>query len=102
MAKLISKATVKTIVRSPAPKSDAVVFIVTALITVNVGLIYAVGIGIAVAAFFALRTLANYAGVYREELPDPKVPRASALPSFTLMERCSSGSSNEFLPVSEK
>lgn len=81
-ARMISIATVKTIVGST--KSDAVVFIVTALITVSVDLIYAVGIGIAVAAFFALRSLANSAGVYREELPDPKAPGDEHIAVFRL------------------
>lgn len=81
-ARMISITTVKTIVGST--KSDAVVFIVTALITVSVDLIYAVGIGIAVAAFFALRALANSAGVYREELPDPKVPGDEHIAVFRL------------------
>lgn len=68
--RMVSAATVKTIVAST--RSDAAVFLVTALITVSVDLIYAVAIGIAVAAFFALRSLANSAGVHREELPAPE------------------------------
>ncbi|HEV7184045.1 MAG TPA: SulP family inorganic anion transporter [Leifsonia sp.] len=67
--RMISIATVRTIVGST--RSDAIVFGVTALITVSVDLIYAVGIGIAVAAFFALRALASASGVHREELPGP-------------------------------
>ena len=66
-ARMVSVATVRTIVGST--RSDAIVFAVTALITVSFDLIYAVGIGIAVAAFFALRTLAASSGVHREELP---------------------------------
>lgn len=81
-ARMISIATVKTIVGST--KSDAVVFIVTALITVSVDLIYAVGIGIAVAAFFALRALADSAGVHREELPVPEAPGDEHIAVFRL------------------
>lgn len=67
--RMISIATVNTIIGST--RADAIVFVITALITVSFDLIYAVGIGIAVAAFFALRALANSSGVHREELPGP-------------------------------
>ena len=70
--RMISIATVRSIVGST--RSDTIVFIVTAIITVSVDLIVAVGIGIAVAAFFALRTLSNSSGVHREELPGPVQP----------------------------
>ncbi|MGA7205216.1 MAG: SulP family inorganic anion transporter [Specibacter sp.] len=67
--RMISLATVRSVVRST--RADATVFIVTAVITVSFDLIIAVGIGIAVAAFFTLRNLANSGGVHREELPSP-------------------------------
>ena len=67
--KMIPGSTIRTIMTST--RSDAVVFAVTAVITVSFDLIYAVAIGIAVAGFFALRTLANSSGVHREELPAP-------------------------------
>ncbi len=67
--RMISVATVRSIVGST--RSDTIVFIITALITVSFDLIVAVGIGIAVAAFFALRTLSKSGGVHREELPGP-------------------------------
>ena len=67
--RMISLATVRTVVG--ATRADAVIFIVTAVVTVSVDLIYAVLIGIAVAAFFALRQLARASGVHREELPGP-------------------------------
>lgn len=66
-AKMVSPKTIKEVMRST--KSDAVVFIVTAIITVSFDLVIAVGIGIAVAAFFALRALSTASGVHREELP---------------------------------
>ena len=67
--RMISLATVRTVLGST--RSDAVVFIITAIITVSFDLIYAVLIGIAVAAFFALRALSRSSGVHREELPAP-------------------------------
>lgn len=65
--RMVSVATVRTVVG--ATRSDAIIFFVTAIITVSVDLIYAVLIGIAVAAFFALRQMARASGVHREELP---------------------------------
>ncbi|MET4780909.1 SulP family inorganic anion transporter [Glaciihabitans sp. UYNi722] len=65
--RMISVATVRSVLGST--RSDTVVFIITALITVSFDLIVAVGIGIAVAAFFALRTLSQSGSVHREELP---------------------------------
>jgi len=67
--RMISIATVRSVIGST--RSDTVVFIVTAIVTVSVDLIVAVGIGIAFAAFFALRNLAKSGGVHREELPTP-------------------------------
>lgn len=66
-ARMISVSTVRSVLG--ATRSDAVVFIVTAIVTVSVDLIVAVGIGIAVAAVFALRALAKSGGVQREPLP---------------------------------
>jgi SulP family sulfate permease len=66
-ARMISPGIVKQVLRST--RADASVFIVTAIITVSFDLIVAVGIGIAVAAFFALRALSTASGVHREELP---------------------------------
>ena len=65
-ARMISPAIIKQVLRST--RSDAMVFVVTAIITVSFDLIIAVGIGIAVAAFFALRALSTASGVHREEL----------------------------------
>lgn len=71
-ARMVSLATVRMVVGST--RADTVVFAVTAVVTVSVDLIVAVGIGIACAAFFALRTLARSGGVHREELPLPAHP----------------------------
>lgn len=80
--RMISVATVRSVVGST--RTDAVVFVVTALVTVSVDLIYAVLIGIAFAAFFALRALARSAGVHREELPGPALPGDERIALFRL------------------
>ena len=80
--RMISLHTVRSVVGST--RSDAIVFAVTALITVSFDLIVAVGIGIAVAAFFALRGLAKSGGVHREPLPLPGVPGDEGIALFRL------------------
>ena len=70
--RMVSLNTVRSVVGST--RSDTVVFLLTALITVSFDLIVAVGIGIAVAAFFALRTLSKSGGVHREPIPTPALP----------------------------
>ena len=67
--RMISLATVRTVMG--ATRADAMVFAGTAIVTVSVDLITAVLVGIAIAAFLALRTLARSSGVHREELPAP-------------------------------
>ncbi len=59
--------TIRDVVR--ASRSSAVTFAVTAVVTVAADLILAVEIGLVVAAFFALRTVARAAGARREPLP---------------------------------
>lgn len=80
--RMVSFATVRAVLGST--RSDAVVFIITAIITVSFDLIYAVLIGIAVAAFFALRALSNSSGVHREELPGPAQPGDERIALFRL------------------
>ena len=70
--RMISAGTVRKILRST--RSDAVTFVLTALVTVCFDLIEAVEIGIVFAAFFALRTVARRSSVVREELPGPPQP----------------------------
>lgn len=70
--RMIAPRTVRTILR--ASRADAVVFCLTAVVTVSVDLIYAVLIGLLVAGFFALRQLARTSGVHREELPGAAQP----------------------------
>jgi SulP family sulfate permease len=67
--RMVSLKTLRSVIGST--RADAVVFFVTALITVSFDLIEAVEIGIAVAAFFALRALVRSSGVHREEIPGP-------------------------------
>lgn len=70
--RMISATTIRKIVRST--RSDALIFVLTAVITVCFDLIEAVEIGILVAAFFALRSVARRSSVVREELPGPRRP----------------------------
>lgn len=74
---MIHPRTVVAVIRGS--RQGAGVFVLTAAITVSVDLIYAVGIGIAVAAFLALRTVSRSAGVHREEIPGPARPGDEAI-----------------------
>ncbi|MDF1478162.1 SulP family inorganic anion transporter [Leifsonia sp. H3M29-4] len=80
--RMVSLATMRSVVGST--RSDTIVFVVTAIITVSFDLIIAVGIGIAVAAFAALRSLSRAAGVHREELPGPAEPGDERIALFRL------------------
>ncbi len=70
--RMISAKTIGRIVRST--RSDALIFVLTAFVTVCFDLIDAVQIGIVVAAVFALRSVARRSSVTREELPGPPCP----------------------------
>lgn len=70
--RMISARTIRKIMRST--RSDALTFSLTALVTVCFDLIEAVEIGILIAAFFALRTVARRSSVVWEELPGPRMP----------------------------
>lgn len=70
--RMISARTAVTILRST--RSDALTFVLTAVVTICFDLIEAVEIGIVVAAFFALRVVARRSSVTREELPGPPQP----------------------------
>jgi len=67
--RMVAPTTVRAIVRST--RSDAAIFIVTAIVTISFDLIIAVLIGIAAAALMALRDLARSSSVTREPLPGP-------------------------------
>ena len=70
--RMVALGTVSQILRST--RSDALAFVLTAVVTVCFDLIEAVKIGIVIAAFFALRTVARRSSVVREELPGPRQP----------------------------
>lgn len=70
--RMISASTVRQILRST--RSDALTFVVTAIVTVCFDLIEAVELGIVVAAVFALRSVARRSSVVREDLPGPRMP----------------------------
>lgn len=70
--RMISRSTILTVLRST--RSDAFTFLLTAGITVCFDLIEAVQIGILIAAFFALRSVAGRSSVTREKLPGPEQP----------------------------
>lgn len=70
--RMISASTIRKILRST--RSDALTFTLTAAVTVCFDLIEAVEIGVVVAAFFALRSVARRSSVVREELPGPPHP----------------------------
>ena len=65
-------------------RADALIFWLTALITVSFDLIIAVGIGIVAAAFFALRTLAAQSTTTRETLPGPAAAGDERIALFRL------------------
>ncbi|OJU41104.1 MAG: sodium-independent anion transporter [Microbacterium sp. 69-10] len=80
--RMIAPSTVRAVLGST--RADAVVFIVTAIVTVSVDLIYAVLIGLLAAGFFALRQLAKASGVHREELPGAAQPGDERIALFRL------------------
>ena len=80
--RMVPVRTVRRVLRSS--RTDAVVFVVTALVTLSFDLVIAVCIGIAVAAFFALRTLSASAGVHREELPGDAVDGDARIALFRI------------------
>ncbi|WP_395638303.1 SulP family inorganic anion transporter [Pseudolysinimonas sp.] len=64
--RMVHAGTVRSILRST--RADAAAFVITAVVTVSVDLIVAVGIGMVVAGLFAIRGLARATGVHREPL----------------------------------
>lgn len=68
--RMVHADTVRQILRST--RADAVAFLLTAAVTVSFDLIVAVVIGVVVAGFFALRSLARSSQVHREPIPDPQ------------------------------
>lgn len=70
--RMVSVAAVRAVMMST--RADALVLVVTAVITIAVDLIEAVQIGLLVAAFFTLRSVSRATSVHREPLPGPAQP----------------------------
>lgn len=70
--RMVHVRSARSILRST--RADAAAYLITALVTVSVDLIVAVGIGVVVAGVFALRSVAKSTRVEREPLPGE--PRA--------------------------
>ncbi len=80
--RMVSLGRVRHILRTS--RSEAWIFVITAAITVSFDLIYAVGIGIVAAAFFALRAVARTSGVTRERLTGEPQPGDERIAQFAL------------------
>jgi SulP family sulfate permease len=80
--RMISKPTVSAILRST--RSDAAVFMLTALITVAFDLIVAIEIGLAAAALLTLRKFASLSGVRREPITGIPADGDEHIAVFTL------------------
>jgi SulP family sulfate permease len=70
--RMVSVTAVRAVLTST--RADALVLVVTAVITIAVDLIEAVQIGLLVAAFFALRSVSRATSVHRQPLPGPAHP----------------------------
>jgi len=70
--RMVDRRTATSVLRST--RTDALAFVVTALVTVSFDLIVAVGIGILCAGFFALRGLSRTTGVHREGIEGAAEP----------------------------
>ncbi|MDR7157422.1 SulP family inorganic anion transporter [Arthrobacter sp. BE255] len=81
-ARMVSRRTVAAILRST--RSDAAVFIITAIITVAFDLIVAIQIGLAAAALFTLRKFASLSSVQREGITGPGVDGDEHIAIFRL------------------
>ena len=68
-SRMVSRRTAAAILRST--RSDAAVFVLTAIITVAFDLIVAIQIGLAAAALFTLRKFASLSSVQREDIAGP-------------------------------
>ncbi|WP_420111675.1 SulP family inorganic anion transporter [Pseudactinotalea sp.] len=94
-ARMVAWRTVRQVMRTS--RSDALVFVLTALVTVSVDLIYAVVIGIAAAAVLALRSLSRASGIHREELPGPVVDGDDRIALFRIEGALFFGSAERLL-----
>ena len=78
-------------------RSDALIFVATAIITVGFDLIEAVIIGIVATAFFALRALVKSSGVHREEIPGEAQPGDERIALFRMQGALFFGASDRIL-----
>lgn len=70
--RMVDPDTIRQVMRSN--RSDALVFVVTTIITVGLDIIWAIAAGIVVSGVLVLRRMANRSGIFREDLPsDPKI-----------------------------
>jgi SulP family sulfate permease len=70
--RMVHLATVRSVLNST--RSDAVAFVLTAVVTVAFDLIVAVVIGVVFAAVFAIRSLSRTTGVHREPIQGGRLP----------------------------
>lgn len=80
--RMIGARTIRSVVG--AGRSSAATFVVTAVVTVAFDLVQAIEIGILVATFFALRTVARASAVHRDPLPGPAQPGDEHVALFRL------------------
>nr|WP_255622104.1 SulP family inorganic anion transporter [Tessaracoccus sp. OS52] len=81
-SRMVSASTARAILR--ASRTSALLFVVTAFVTVAFDLIQAIQIGVLAAAFFALRAVAKISGVTRETLPGEPVEGDDRIALFRL------------------
>ncbi|QIK63560.1 SulP family inorganic anion transporter [Leucobacter viscericola] len=81
-ARMVSLSTMKRVGRSG--RSSTAVFAITLFVTVAFDLVIAVFIGLAVAAFFALRALSRLSGAHRRELPGDPEPGDERIALFQI------------------
>jgi len=81
-ARMVSVSTALRVIRST--RSSALVFLITLAVTVAFDLIFAVGIGLAAAAFFALRALSRMSGAHREPVPGAPEPGDERIAIFRI------------------
>ena len=81
-ARMVSISTLRRVAR--AGGSNLVIYALTLCVTVAFDLIIAVGIGLAAAAFFALRALSRMSGAHRERLPGTPQPGDERIALFRI------------------
>ena len=81
-ARMVSLRTLRRVLRGG--RSTAAVYLVTLFVTVAFDLIVAVGIGLLVTAFFALRALSRLSDARRDPLPGEPEPGDERIATFTV------------------